>query len=195
MNPSSGARDGPRGPAAALAIACLMLTLAAAFPRTAGPREAPQAMAQRSVVVGLLVTFEFDQTAPTTDLIGILFSNVAADLRQAPKSQFGDGVVAKFTFSGRDYPKPNSHISYSQRVRDRTFLDCRYIRVVNTGNNPWSPTNISLTVAGQRVLDRVSMYPRKGSDPKGGLARWNRTWRPVFWETELFRYTHPAKAY
>ena len=115
-----------------------MLTLAAAFPRTAGPREAPQAMAQRSAVVGLLVTFEFDQTAPTTDLIGILFSNVAADLRQAPKSQFGDGVVAKFTFSGRDYPKPNSHISYSQRVRDRTFLDCRYIRVVNTGNNPWS---------------------------------------------------------
>jgi len=193
MNALDDARPRSRGRAAAIVL--LMLTLAAVPARTSATREAPQAMAQRSVV-GLLVTFEFDQTMPTTDRISILFSNVAVDLRQAPKSPLTDGVVTQFAFSGRDFLKPNSHVSFSKRVPDRAFLDCRYIRVVNPGSSPWSPTNISLTVAGRRVLDRVSMYPRKGSDAKGGIAGWNRAaWRPVFWETELFRYTHPAKVY
>ena len=193
MNRMDGAQRGSRGRAAAIGL--VMLALTAAFTHTAASVEAPQATTQSSPV-GLLVTFEFDQTTPTKDQIAILFSNATVDLRQPPKSPFGDGVVAQFVFSGREFPRPNSHVSFSRRVRDRAFLDCRYIRVVNPGTSPWSPTNISLTVAGQRVLNRVSMYPRKGVDPKGGIARWNRDdWKPVFWETDLFRYTHPAKVY
>jgi hypothetical protein len=153
-------------------------------------------MAQQSVA-GVLVTFEFDQTATTTDQITILFSNGAIDARKPPeKFPFGDGVVAQFSVPVRQSSKTNTHVTYSQRWRNRGFLDSRYIRVINTGTRPWFPTTISLTVAGQRVLDRVAMYPRKGFDAKGGIAGWNRAaWRPVYWETELFRYTHPAKVY
>ena len=60
MNALDDARPRSRGRAAAIVL--LMLTLAAVPARTSATREAPQAMAQRSVV-GLLVTFEFDQTA------------------------------------------------------------------------------------------------------------------------------------
>jgi len=155
-------------------------------------------MPQRSAP-GVLVSFEFDQTTPTTDQITILFSNAAVDLRHPPKDPLSDGVVEKVSFSGRGFPKPNSRVSFSQRVKSRSFLDCRYIRVVNPGSSPWLPTNISLRVDGQKVLDKVSMYPLKAvssRDSPKGIVRWNRAdWPPVFWEAELFRYTHSVKVY
>ena len=182
-----------------VALAFVLAMLGAISARAARAPAASQAataqMSQRKAP-GVLVSFEFDQTTPTTDQITILFSNAAVDLRRPPKDPLSDGVVEQVSFSGRGFPKPNSRVSFSQRVKSRSFLDCRYIRVVNPGSSPWSPTNISLRVDGQKVLDRVSMYPRKGVSSRGGIVRWNRAdWRPVFWEAELFRYYHSVKAY
>lgn len=181
------------------ALACVVAMLAVMSARAARAPDASQAISapmEQRKIPGVLASFDFDQTTPTTDQITILFSNAAVDLRRPPTTPFGDGVVEQISFSGRDFPKPNSRVSFSKRVQSRSFLDCRYIRVVNAGTSPWAPTNISLRVDGQKVLDRVSMYPRKGVSAKGGIVRWNPAdWRPVFWEAELFRYYHPSKAY
>jgi hypothetical protein len=149
----------------------------------------PQIMAQRALT-GSLIVFEFAQTDATKDQITIIFSNTPIDLRRPPRPVFGADIVEEFTFSGRDYQKGT--VNFSRRVRDKSFLDSRYIRVVNHGTNPWSPSTISVTIDGQRLLDNVSMFPRKGRDPRGGLVRWNADdWDPVFWESE-FRYRPKA---
>jgi hypothetical protein len=183
----------------------VLLALAVSlFAATSAPSEARQSVAQtaRQNVATVLATFEFDQSAPTSDVVTIVFANSPADPRRAPSASapFGEGVVKTFSFPVLPNSKISTHASYSTRVNDRAFLDARYIRVVNAGARPWNATNITLTVAGQRVLNRVAMYPRKARetkiDPKAGLGGWNpSTWRPVYWETELFRYTHPAKIY
>jgi hypothetical protein len=133
-----------------------------------------------------LVTFEFEQQTPTTDQITILFTNAPVNLKVAPNPVFGADIVQEFSFSGRNFP--SGRVTFSRRVRDRGFLDCRYIRVVNHGTNRWFPTTISLSIDGQRVLNNVSMYPRSGNDPKGGIERWNPDWNPVFWQGELQRF-------
>jgi len=178
-----------RGPGT-IVLALAMAGAAAAAIETR--LDAFQAIVQRKIP-GVLVAFDFDQTTPTKDEIVILFSNAAVDLRRAPQDEFGP-YVAQFSFSGRDFPKPNSRVSFTRRTGDRSFLNCRYIRVVNRGTSAWVPSNISLTVDGQRILDRVSMYPRKGASSKEGIARWDRR-DAVFWETELFRYYRPSKVY
>ena len=186
---------------AASALLALAVSL---FAGTSAPSEARQSVAQtsRQSVAAVLTTFEFDQSAPTADVVTIVFANSPADPRRKPSESapFGEGVVRTFSFPVGSNSKVSTHASYSERVSDRAFLDARYIRVVNKGARPWTATNITLTIAGQRVLNRVAMYPRKASDttidPRAGLAGWNRSaWRPVYWETELFRYTHPAKIY
>jgi hypothetical protein len=184
--------------------AAALIALAVAAPRRSAPhRDGRQSVAQMAQpnVAGVLVTFEFDQTAPIADKVAIVFSSLAADMSKPPAttSPYGDSVVALFEFPVRQYSAMNTHAAYSRRMTNRAFLDARYIRVVNTGSRPWLASTISLTVAGQRILNHVAMYPRKANrkiDPRAGLGGWNpREWRPVYWETELFRYTHPAKVY
>ena len=137
-----------------------------------------------------LVTFEFQQTETTEDQVTIIFSNAAVDPRRIPAQVFGDDIVAEFSFSGLDFQK--GPVRFSRRVRDKSFLDCRYIRVVNHGTDRWAATTISLSVDGQTILPRVSMTERKGGAPAAtGLERWNRkNWGkgPVYWEGELQRY-------
>lgn len=136
-----------------------------------------------------LVIFEFQQTNPTKDQVTIVFTNTAVDPKRVPSPVFGDDIVAEFSFSGRDFP--TGPVKFSRRVRDKSFLDCRYVRVVNHGTNRWFPTTISLTVDGQTYIPKVSMTNRKGGPTAAGIERWNRDdWGkgPVFWEGELQRY-------
>jgi hypothetical protein len=187
-----------------LAAGAVMALAAVIADRAPAQSEARQSVAQmaRPNVADVQVTIEFDQTAPPADSVTVVFANAAADVRKIPPSSapFGEAVVQPFSFPLRRNSKTASHASYSTRTRDRRFLDARYIRVVHKGSTPWMATTISLTVAGQRVLNRVAMYPRKSKDAftnqATGLGGWNPSaWKPVYWETELFRYTHPAKIY
>jgi hypothetical protein len=195
------ALNGCRMSAVAAALLAFAASVAAGTLAASDARQSVAQMARQNVAT-VLTTFEFDQSAPTADVVTIVFANSPADPRKAPSpsAPFGEAVVQKFSFPLRTNSKISTHASYSTRVSDRAFLDARYIRVVNSGITPWNATNITLTVAGQRVLNRVAMYPRKANDkltdPRVGLAGWNAAqWRPVYWETELFRYTHPAKIY
>lgn len=153
---------------------------------------APESATDQSYVqrrLDYLVTFEFQQTNTTKDQVTILFSNSSIDPKRIPSQVFGDDIVAEFSFSGRDFQK--GPVRFSRRVRDKSFLDCRYVRVVNHGTNRWFPTTISLTVDGQTYIPKVSMTNRKGGPTTAGIERWNRDdWGrgPVYWEGELQRY-------
>jgi hypothetical protein len=146
----------------------------------------PYAQTMRSTQ-GSLVEFSFEQTNATTDQVTIIFTNTPVkETAPAPFPVFGSDIVQEFSFSGRDFPQ--GRVAFSRRVRDKSFLECRYIRVVNQGSNRWFASTITLTVDGQRILDNVSMYPRRG-ERKGGIERWNRaTWPPTFWEADLQRF-------
>jgi hypothetical protein len=150
------------------------------------PHEPPQAPAQTRAQPSL-VTFEFTQDNSTTDQVTIIFTNAPVPA-SAPPLTFGEDIIEEFSFLGADF-RAGGPVRFSRRVRDRSFLDARFIRVVNPGTNRWEPTTISLTVDGERVLDNVRMTPRKGANPEGGLQRWNRNaWTPTYWEAELQKY-------
>ncbi len=118
----------------------------------------------------------------------IIFSNRSADTPLVPFPLFGEDIIAEFAFSGRD-AIPGKVLAFSRRVNDLSFLDARYIRIVNPGADGWAGESLSLTVAGKRVLDRQTLYPRKGAEPKGGIEMFNSSlWSArKFWEADLQR--------
>jgi hypothetical protein len=138
-----------------------------------------------------VVAFEFEQRDPTVDQITIVFSNRAVNRATPPRPVFGDDILQEFSFSGRDFP--SGPVRFSRRVRDRSFADARYIRVVNHGVDRWEPVSISLSVDGARILNRVPIRIGQGA----GIAYWNRSqWSRVsFWEAELSRLAAPARRY
>jgi hypothetical protein len=178
--------------AVAAAVAAIAFTAANAAPlaaASAGGSAPDQSLGYQRRIQDYLVVFEFQQTNPTKDQVTIIFTNSPVAAGRAPSQVFGDDIVAEFSFSGRDYP--TGPVKFSRRVRDKSFLDCRYIRVVNHGTNRWFPTTITLVVDGQTILQKVSMTERKGGPSAAGIERWNRDdWGkgPVYWEGELQRY-------
>jgi hypothetical protein len=83
------------------------------------------------------------------------------------------------------------HGSVFERVRDKSFLGARYIRVVDHGGGGWNPDRISLTVDGEDILKDVPMSKRTGYQGTGvqasGIQNFNRkNWRTrSYWEAEL----------
>ena len=51
-------------------------------------------------------------------------------------------------------------------MKDKSFLDAPYIRVVNHGVGGWNGDQISLTVDGQDILKNVKMLHPDPNDPK-----------------------------
>ena len=149
---------------------------------------AEQRSAQRRLP-DVVVDFLFEQANATTDEITILFTNAPAGPTLQSRQPTEDRAEQQFSFSGRDYPK--GLVTFSRRVPDSMFLNSRFIRIVNRGTNRWFPSTITMTVDGRRVLDKLSMYPRKGQDPKGGIERWGQP-NASFWETDLQRFRSKA---
>jgi hypothetical protein len=154
---------------------------------------APQAPMSQSRLLGYQVTFQITQnpTAFATasdDQLTIVFSNRSVEGPRPPKPFFGDDIVQEFSFSGTDFTA--NQLRFTRRVNDKSFLDARYIRVVNYGNDGWAGQQISLTVDGQDVLRNVAMAPRLGGDPTKGFQKFNpRDWSGrSYWEAELARF-------
>jgi hypothetical protein len=144
------------------------------------------------VAPDVIVMFDMEQTNATQDQVTIIFTNSAADPRRPPRPVFDEAIIREFSFSGRDFPKGRP-VRFTRRVQDRSFLDARFMRIVNHGTNRWFPETITMTVDGRKILDRLSMYPRKG-EATGGIQRWNADqWPPTYWEVDFQRY-YRAKA-
>ena len=143
----------------------------------------------QSRLIGYQVTFQLTQNAKsispaTSDQLTIIFANRSVDGARPPRPIFGEDIVQEFSFSGQDFVK--NQVRFSRRVNDKSFLDARYIRVINHGVGGWDGETISLTVDGQDILRNVRMAPRAGN-PARGFQNFNpRNWAGrSFWEAEL----------
>lgn len=159
------------------------------------PRQLPMSQSYRSI--GYQVTFLITQSpgssSSTTDQITIIFANRSIEGQRPPKPFFGEDIVQEFSFSGADFV--NNQLRFTRRVNDKSFLDARYIRVINYGTDGWSGDQISLTVDGQEILRNVRMKSRLIGDASKGLQNCNpRSWTGrTYWEAELARYRGAAK--
>jgi hypothetical protein len=143
---------------------------------------------------GTEVVFEI-RTSPeraggaTEDQITILFSNTSSEQqRTPPRPLFGDDILAEFSFSGRD-ARAGSTLTLRRVVPDTSFLNARYLRVVNHGGDAWAGDSLSLRVGSRPVLDRQSMYPRRGAGAEAGIQKYNASqwYERVYWEVDFQR--------
>jgi hypothetical protein len=122
----------------------------------------------------------------STDLMLIVFSNRGGDTPLVPVPLFGEDILAEFAFSGRD-AAPGKTLVFRRYVEGVSFLAARYVRLVNQGADGWAGEAITLRVDGKTVLDRQSLYPRKGSQARGGIEKYNAAdwYNRNFWEADL----------
>jgi hypothetical protein len=181
----------------ALLLLCCCAFILAVSPRAASPQmqQASKSRAQMPAVPSGRHMVEFEVRTgltglggPSTDLMLIVFSNRSADTPLVPSPLFGDDILAEFAFSGRDAP-PGKALIFRRYVADVSFLSARYIRLVNQGLDSWAGESISLRLDGKAVLDRESLYPRKGAQAKGGIEKFDASdWKDRnFWEADLQR--------
>jgi hypothetical protein len=149
------------------------------------------AAVQRALKDAREFVLDFDVTqgndcggSASSDQITIVFSNQSGDVRTAPMPVLGEDVLQEFSFSARDIT--SGRLRFRRRVRDRSFLDARFIRIVNLGAGAWCSGQLSLSVDNVAVLDRVALTPRKGQ-ATAGLQNWNRAnWSGrTYWEASL----------
>ena len=129
--------------AAVAIVAAVALAAQALEMLDIGRVEAGQSMSQ-SRLIGYQVTFQISQnprTAGTTDQLTIVFANRSVEGPRVPRPFFGDDIVQEFSFSGVDFV--NSQLRFTRRVSDKSFLEARYIRVVNYGSNSWDGEQIA----------------------------------------------------
>jgi hypothetical protein len=159
-------------------------------------RQLPMSQSYRSI--GYQVTFFITQSpgsnSSSTDQITIVFANRSIEGQRPPKPFFGEDIVQEFSFAGSDFV--NNQLRFTRRVSDKSFLDARYIRVMNYGTDGWNGDQISLTVDGQDILRNVRMAARLIGDASKGFQNCNpRNWAGrTYWEAELARYRGAAKA-
>jgi hypothetical protein len=178
---------------AGMALVALLAAVENHFRVSAVPPAGGQPPTSQLRLTGYQVTFRLTQNAKqiapaTNDQITIVFSSRSVEGPRPPRPLFGDDIVQEFSFSGMDFA--NGQLRFSRRVRDKSFLGARYIRVVNHGSDGWQGDRIWLTVDGEEILPGVSMTPRAGSDPGKGIQKFNpRDWRGrTYWEAELAQF-------
>jgi hypothetical protein len=154
-------------------------------------RPSAQSSSQR-YVADYQVLFEFTEEAggSTEDQLTVVFSNRSVEGAAPPTPFFGEDILQEFSFSGSNIVR--NQLRFSRRVRDKSFIDARYIRVINHGQDGWAGDKISLTVDGEAILRGVGMWPRRkaGGPGRGAIEKFNpREW-PLrsYWEAELQQY-------
>jgi hypothetical protein len=171
------------------ASAVAVLSLSAA-PSLVGEQPPIQSKTATAIeVIFEVQTSSTESGGATEDQITILFCNTSGEAtRTALRPFFGEDIVAEFSFSGRD-ARPGSTLIFRRFVSSTTFMNARFIRVVNHGHDGWAGSTLSLTVDGKRILDRQSLYPRKGASTKAGIEKYNplRWSERVYWEGDFQR--------
>jgi hypothetical protein len=179
--------------AAGLAVACAWWIAAPG----GAPDVAAQSVYQRRILdypVIIQLSTNASELAPATDdQITVIFSNRSADATSPPLPLFGEDILEEFSVSGMEVAATPTR--FSRRVRDKSFVDARFIRVVNHGSDGWAGDRIWLVVDGETILNGVRMAPRRGSQPSRGFQHFNpKRWRErVFWEAELQPFRRAAR--
>jgi hypothetical protein len=145
---------------------------------------AQQSLGRPYGMIEFTVTQNSDCSGPaSSDQITILFSDEMVS-PTVPDAVLGDDILAEFSFSGRDLGRGS--LTFRRRSSDRSFLNARFIRVVNTGADSWCSGFLSMVVDGRPFLTRVPMFPRRGI-PSNSLQNFNREqWaNKTYWEAPL----------
>lgn len=178
---------------AAAAIATVGLAAQSLGMAVVAHGNAGQSPMVQSRLTGYQLTFQITQnpktvSPATNDQLTIIFANRSVEGARPPRPFFGEDIVQEFSFSGMDFV--NNQLRFTRRVSDKSFLEARYIRVINHGNGGWDGDQISLTVDGQEILRSVRMMPHIGGDPSKGLQKFNpRDWAGrSYWEAELSQF-------
>jgi len=123
----------------------------------------------------------------SADQISIQFSNTSADRSDIPGSVFFD-ILQEFSFSGIE---AKELLSFDREVRDTSFLNARFVRVINHGGDGWAGDAIAISLGDgksfRRIVEKRSLYPRRGTSRDGGMQDFNRTnWKQrIYWEEDL----------
>jgi hypothetical protein len=179
-----------------LAVSSALIARATALAPVDREQQAPQPQASGALRAGARsggptsrVTFRITQAArfasQSEDQITIFFSDKSWEGTAPPYPLFGEDVMQEFSFSAIDVD-PKRPLTFTRVVHDVTFLDARYIRVVNHGSEGWDGGMLAMSIDGRVIFDKVAMQPRKG-DPAKGLQDWNRKkWdNRTYWEADL----------
>ena len=149
--------------------------------------------------LGYLVSFRITQNSKqsahgTNDQLMVIFSTRTVEGTVPPRPFFGDDILQEFSVSGRDFQK--DEVRFTRRVRDKSFVDAPYIRVVNYGENSWAGDRIWLTVDGEQILTGVPMAPRIGGQTSEPFTHFNpENWRRRnYWEGQLQRLRPAPRA-
>ena len=137
----------------------------------------------------------------SNDQITIVFSDQTTDA-SLPSLALGNDILEEFSFSARDLSTAaargqvagSRQIQFKRRVRDRGFLEARFIRVINAGGDGWCGGTLSLRlVDGATLIPTTPLVPRRGN-PGNGIQDWNReNWNNrTYWEGDLRRLTAAA---
>jgi hypothetical protein len=182
-----------------MAMFLLLATIVGRLHVSVTTADGGQAPMVQSRLIGYQVAFQFTQdprqVAPATvDQITVIFANRSVEGPRPPRPFFGDDIVQEFSFSGMDFER--NQLRFSRRLRDRSFLDARYIRVINYGADGWQADKIWLTVDGEEILRGVTMTPRAGTEPSKGLQKFNpRDWSGrTYWEAELAQFRKTSRS-
>jgi hypothetical protein len=182
-----------------MAMFLLLATIVGRLHVSVTTAEGGQAPSVQSRLIGYQVAFQFTQDArqvapATVDQITVIFANRSVEGTRPPRPFFGDDIVQEFSFSGMDFE--GNQLRFSRRLRDRSFLDARYIRVINYGADGWQADKIWLTVDGEEILRGVTMTPRAGTEPSKGLQKFNpRDWSGrTYWEAELAQFRKASRS-
>ena len=150
---------------------------------------------------GFLVSFRITQGANgTNDQLTVIFSTRTAEGTAPPRPFFDVDILEEFSFSGRDFQKSKdqktAELQFTRRVRDKSFIDAAYIRVVNYATDSWSGDRIWLTVDGEQILNGVQMSPRIGGPSTEPFTFFNpENWRRRnYWEASLPRLRPAPRA-
>jgi hypothetical protein len=181
-------------------FACCAAVAAAEMFAVAARPEQSAVQSQTLRAIGTRITFTVTQSsesaAGSKDQITIIFSDRSASGPAPPSPIFGDDILQEFSFSARDFASGRNSLTFTRFVKDQSFLNARFIRVVNHGGEGWGGGLLSMAVDGQPVLDRVPLTPRKGAGGKG-LQDWNRErWsQRTYWEQDLPKIIKPRYKY
>lgn len=95
------------------------------------------------------------------DLLAIVFANQSDEKLEF--QDFGKAIAQEFKFLGSMAVK-GVEFALNAKLRDRSFLDSEYIRIINYGSNGWVPEWISVELDGVEVLRADNIIPNKGTD-------------------------------
>jgi archaellum component FlaC len=136
-------------------------------------------------IITFEVTTKKQQNAETEDQLTIVFSDKSAEDMAFP--DFGNSVIEEFSFSGYDVINDKT-LKLTRKVRDLSFLNAHYIRILNHGTDGWHANEMSLYLDGKLVLKNIKIYPNTGPNKSEyAIENFNKKyWNDrSYWEMDL----------